>query len=128
MKLVQLTQDTKYRKAGEVLRVDDKSAVNLVEKRKVAEYFDPAKSKVDVVARTAPQRGVGASVVVVDADEPAAPASADEPTAAAEPHPEDVERDRVRAELIAAGVVAGKGTEDQLAALDDDDLAAVVTA
>ncbi|MCV7230666.1 hypothetical protein [Mycolicibacterium komossense] len=71
MKLVRLTKDAGVRKAGEVLKVDDASAANLVEKRKVGKYFDPEKhdaEKDPIVARTAPQRGQITAVQVADED------------------------------------------------------------
>lgn len=76
MKLVKLTQDVRSRRAGEVLEVDDASAASLVEKRKVATYFDPDTDTVDAV-RTAPRLGNAAVVQVADADIPPAPTPPD---------------------------------------------------
>lgn len=70
MKQVKLTEAVGVRQPGEVLNVDDASAANLVENRKVAEYFDPDKHEPGV-ERTAPPRGSVGVTQVVDADEPA---------------------------------------------------------
>lgn len=74
MKQVKLTEAVGVRQPGEVLNVDDASAANLVENRKVAEYFDPDKHEPGV-ERSAPPRGSVGVTQVVDADEPSAPAA-----------------------------------------------------
>ncbi|AHJ86298.1 hypothetical protein 32HC_20 [Mycobacterium phage 32HC] len=74
MKVI-LTKPIRSRQAGEVLDVDSGSAKNMVEKRKVAQYFDPDKHK-QTAERTAPRRGNVNTTQVVEADEPAAPSSA----------------------------------------------------
>lgn len=74
MKLVKLTESVGSRQAGEVLKVDDASAANLVENRKVATYFDPEKDEAEA-ERALPRRGMVSSRVLVDADEPNAPAA-----------------------------------------------------
>lgn len=87
MKLVRLTKDAGVRKAGEVLKVNDASAANLVEKRKVGEYFDPEQhdaEKEPIVPRTAPQRGQITAVQVADEDIPPAPTPRTDPEAETE--------------------------------------------
>lgn len=75
MKLVKLTVDVRTRRAGEVLRLDDNSAASLVEKKKVATYFDPETDSVDAV-RSAPRLGNATAVQVAEADIPQPPSGA----------------------------------------------------
>lgn len=112
MKLVKLTKDVGPRKAGEVLEVDSDSAKSLVEKKRVAKYFDPATDKVEA-ERTAPPRGNVTAVAVVDADIPGAPPVADEKPAGAEESAPVEPNGESLTELRARAVQAGKVTEDE---------------
>lgn len=132
MKQVQLIQNVGVRTAGEVLEVDELSAANMVDNRKVAVYYDPENPASEVVTRSAVLRGSMSAQQVVDADEPSAPTSTlaastpDEAVADAEPGETDppldavvgeLSMDNTKPEIVAAAVKAGKVTEDEAAAL-----------
>ena len=82
MKLVKLTKQVGNRAEGEVLRMDEASAASLVDKKKVATYFDPeAADATEPVERGGPRRGGVLSQQVVE-DDPypgSAPATDTEP-------------------------------------------------
>lgn len=88
MKLVKLKERVGNRQAGEVLRVDDGSAANLVDKRKVADYFDPeapVNPEDPIAGRAAPRRGNVSAVAVMEEDNPNAPAAPSETDVVGEP-------------------------------------------
>lgn len=77
MAYVKLLKDKGNRRAGEILQMDSGSAASLV-KRGYAEAVDPNAAAAPEAAREAPRRGGVIVTQVVEADDPNAPAPADE--------------------------------------------------